>query len=94
VGVQDFGAGISGKDLPNIFRRFYRSNAARAGAGYGLGLALAESIARAHHAEIEVKSEVGAGSRFLVHFPARPTPTLGESFEAALKPRGFSELSG
>jgi signal transduction histidine kinase len=73
VGVEDFGAGISGEDLPNIFRRFYRSDAARAGGGYGLGLALAESIARAHHAEIEVRSEVGAGSRFVVHFGLRET---------------------
>lgn len=71
VTVEDFGTGISREDLPNIFRRFYRSDAARAGEGHGLGLALAESIAKAHHAEIEVQSEAGEGARFVVHFAFR-----------------------
>jgi len=81
VSVEDFGAGIPSVDLPNIFRRFYRSDAARAGGGYGLGLALAESIARAHRAEIEVRSEIGRGSRFAVHFALREV-ALGEPRDA------------
>jgi len=67
VTVEDFGAGIGEAELPKIFRRFYRSN----GGGHGLGLALADSIARAHRAEIEVRSECGLGSKFTVHFAAR-----------------------
>jgi signal transduction histidine kinase len=79
VAVEDFGSGIGESELPKIFRRFYRSD----GGGHGLGLALAESIARAHRAEIEVRSEPGAGSKFAVHFAVRAetgkTPTFSQS---------------
>jgi signal transduction histidine kinase len=70
VSIEDFGAGISERDLPHIFERFYRSDTARTG-GHGLGLALAKSIARVHGASIEVSSSEGAGSRFRVDFAAR-----------------------
>ena len=72
VAVQDSGAGIAAAEIEKIFRRFYRADAARSHAGpggHGLGLALAQSIARAHRAEIEVHSEPGHGSSFIVHFP-------------------------
>ncbi len=67
VAVEDFGSGIGETELPKIFQRFYRSDAG----GHGLGLALAESIARAHRAEIEVRSEPGVGSKFTVCFAVR-----------------------
>ncbi len=79
VAVEDFGSGIRESELPKIFRRFYRSD----GGGHGLGLALAESIARAHRAEIDVRSEAGAGSKFTVHFAVRAetgkAPTFSQS---------------
>jgi two-component system heavy metal sensor histidine kinase CusS len=79
VGVEDFGLGIAELELPKIFRRFYRSE----GGGHGLGLALAESIARAHRAEIEVRSALKAGSKFTVHFAVRAeagkTPAFSQS---------------
>jgi signal transduction histidine kinase len=79
VGVEDFGSGISETELPLIFRRFYRSQAG----GHGLGLALAESIARAHRAEIEVRSSINQGSKFSVHFAVRSetgkTPAFSQS---------------
>ncbi len=79
VGVQDFGSGISETELPNIFRRFYGSS----NGGYGLGLALADSIARAHRAEIEVRSSLNKGSKFVVHFALRneagKTPAFSQS---------------
>jgi signal transduction histidine kinase len=71
VSIEDFGCGIAAAEVPNIFRRFYRADAARSGRGYGIGLALADSIARAHQTGIEVRSEPGHGSRFAVHFAAR-----------------------
>jgi signal transduction histidine kinase len=71
VSIQDFGAGISESDLPNIFQRFYRADRARTGGGHGLGLSLAKSIARVHGASIEVHSAEGVGSRFQVNFVAR-----------------------
>jgi len=79
VGVQDFGSGISEAELPKIFRRFYGSG----DGGHGLGLALADSIARAHRAEIEVRSAVNTGSKFVVHFALRneagKTPAFSQS---------------
>jgi two-component system heavy metal sensor histidine kinase CusS len=71
VSIQDFGVGISEKDLPNIFQRFYRANGARTSGGHGLGLSLAKSIARVHGASIEVHSAEGVGSLFEVSFVSR-----------------------
>ena len=69
--IEDFGVGISERDLPHIFERFYRTDRARAAGGHGLGLSLAKSIARAHGASIEVQSSEGTGSKFRVNFVAR-----------------------
>jgi heavy metal sensor kinase len=77
VSVQDFGRGISAADLPHIFRRFYRADPARSGEGHGLGLSLAESIARAHAAEINARSQPGSGTVFEIVFPARETSGPG-----------------
>jgi heavy metal sensor kinase len=71
--VRDAGVGISAKDLPHIFERFYRSDTSRSpgqpDAGVGLGLSLAQTIARAHGGRIEVVSRPSHGSTFTVYFP-------------------------
>jgi signal transduction histidine kinase len=68
----DEGCGISPKDLPHIFERFYRADPARARdtGGTGLGLAIADQIVRQHGGRIEVSSVVGEGSTFAVFLPA------------------------
>ena len=71
VTIEDFGRGIREADLPHIFKRFYRADAARGDGGHGLGLSLADSIARAHGAVIEVSSVEGASSVFRVEFVSR-----------------------
>ena len=71
VSIEDFGVGISERDLPHIFERFYRTDRARAAGGHGLGLSLAKSIAQAHGASIEVQSSEGSVSKFRVNFVAR-----------------------
>lgn len=74
ISVSDQGIGIARKDLPRIFDRFYRSDAARTKTefqGYGLGLAIAKKIADIHHGEITVKSRQGAGSIFTVFLPVK-----------------------
>jgi signal transduction histidine kinase len=68
VTVEDFGVGIGPADQPNIFKRFYQADKARADGGFGLGLSLAESIVKAHGAAINVTSEEGRGSKFRVIF--------------------------
>ncbi len=70
VTIQDFGIGIGRADLPHIFKRFYQADPARTDGGFGLGLSLAETIAQAHGASLDVRSEEGAGSTFEVVFRA------------------------
>ncbi len=72
LSVQDSGIGISSKDLPYIFERFYKADTARTynkNSGTGLGLAIVSDIVREHGATIAVESELGKGSRFEVTFP-------------------------
>ena len=54
--VEDTGIGIPEKDLPHIFKRFYRCDPSRSKAGTGLGLSLACAIAGAHGGDIAVNS--------------------------------------
>ncbi|MGH7241372.1 MAG: sensor histidine kinase, partial [Candidatus Saccharimonadales bacterium] len=67
IHVQDKGAGIRASDIPHLFRRFYRADAARSDGstnGYGLGLAIAKQIVENNHGHIEVTSTPGKGSTF------------------------------
>lgn len=67
--VKDTGPGISTRDLPRIFDRFYRGDQSRPRGGTGLGLTLARAICRAHGGNIEVKSVPGKGSDFTMTLP-------------------------
>ncbi len=67
--IKDTGMGIPEKDLPLIFRRFYRSNEDSKIAGIGLGLSLVNAIVKKHTGNIQVKSEPDAGSTFTVCLP-------------------------
>lgn len=68
--VQDNGIGIDAKDIPKLFDRFYRVDAARSESpGIGLGLPIVKSIVDLHHGSILVKSEVGRGTSIVIHLP-------------------------
>jgi heavy metal sensor kinase len=69
LAVKDTGIGISEKDIPHIFERFYRCDPSRSEAGIGLGLSFARAIARAHGGDITVFSAPEQGSTFTVTFP-------------------------
>lgn len=68
VEVQDTGAGISADDQKALFERFRQGSHKRSGTG--LGLHLSKKIVEAHYGTIEVKSEVGRGSLFIVRLPS------------------------
>ena len=72
VEVRDTGQGIPEADLPRIFDRFYRTNAARTSAtvGTGLGLNITREIIHRHGGEMTVTSELGIGTTFRVTVPA------------------------
>lgn len=67
VRVRDTGDGIPEEDLPHLFESFYRGEKSRnrATGGAGLGLAIARGIILAHHGEIWVESQPGAGTTFI-----------------------------
>ena len=70
--IIDQGIGISTKDLPHIFDRFYRADNARTkngASGYGLGLSIAQKIVDQHHGYIKVDSVLQKGSTFKIILP-------------------------
>lgn len=64
----DQGSGIRKEELNLIFQPFYRSKEAKA-SGHGIGLSLVENIIQQHNGSIEVQSEFGKGSVFIVNLP-------------------------
>ena len=71
IWVEDTGLGISKEHVKRLFERFYRVDKARSRAkgGTGLGLAIVKHIVLNFHGSIEVKSELGKGSKFIIKIP-------------------------
>jgi heavy metal sensor kinase len=76
LAVGDTGPGIGPEDLPKVFDRFFRLDAARTRArgGSGLGLAICKELVEAHGGRIWADSVPGAGSTFTLTLPAQPPP--------------------
>lgn len=64
VTVIDHGPGITEKDRPNIFTRFFRADATRSMPGSGLGLAIVQQFAADHNGSVEVVDTPGGGATF------------------------------
>lgn len=67
ITVTDEGKGIPPEHIGNIFRPFFTTK----GHGTGLGLSLARRTVEAHGGKIEVTSQVGKGTCFVISLPAR-----------------------
>ena len=71
VSVSDNGPGLSQADQERIFERFYRADPARVRnsiEGSGLGLSIVDAVMSAHGGYVSVKSKLGEGSTFTLHF--------------------------
>jgi CheY-like chemotaxis protein len=68
ISVRDHGRGIAASELPHLFERFHRAEAAN-GQGHGLGLYIAAALARLHGGTLRAKSELGDGATFSLMLP-------------------------
>jgi signal transduction histidine kinase len=67
--VSDDGPGIAPEDLPHVFERFYRADAARAQGGTGLGLAIVREIVAQHGGAVRAGHAAPRGAAFVVELP-------------------------
>lgn len=75
IEIEDTGIGIDAEDVENIWRRFYKTDLSRTTNPYGefgLGLSIVKQLVLLHQGKIEVFSEKGGGTKFIIRFPAPP----------------------
>ncbi|MBN3899418.1 MAG: hypothetical protein HWQ41_30380 [Nostoc sp. NOS(2021)] len=74
--IYDISIGIPHQEQTRIFDRFYRVNSdrSRKTGGSRLGLAIAKAIIQAHQGSLNVESELGKGSTFIIQLPFDVTP--------------------
>lgn len=68
IKISDTGQGISKESLPRIFEPFYSTKGQK---GTGLGLAVIWGIIDNHNGTINVESELGKGTTFIIHLPVQ-----------------------
>ena len=69
--IQDQGIGIPYQEQKEIFESFYRATNVGKVKGTGLGLAIVKSCVELHQGCLQVRSEVGVGTKFIVTLPSR-----------------------
>ena len=71
IKITDTGVGISKEQLPKIFDRFYQVDGShtREQEGTGIGLSLTKELVELHKGKIEVESEIGKGTIFIISLP-------------------------
>lgn len=95
LSIADTGSGISEKDLPYIFNRFYISSASDQSQSHGIGLALTNDLLKIHKGSIEVKSQLGEGSIFTIEIPVSENAYTSEEMspiDDAQTPDDFSDV--
>jgi PAS domain S-box-containing protein len=88
LGVRDSGCGMDAATLERIFEPFYTTKPV--GQGTGLGLAVVHGVMRTHQGAVDVLSAPGAGSTFMLYFPA----ASGEALPAPAEPARLQAAMG
>jgi len=74
VSIEDNGSGIDPSHLDKLFDPFFTTKPV--GEGTGLGLAISYGIIQDHNGEIDVKSELGSGTKFVIRLPVAAPATM------------------
>ncbi len=85
VSIADTGIGIAKENLPRLFERFYRVDKGRSRSmgGTGLGLAIVKHLIKSMGGMIEVQSNLGEGTEFLITLPRVTGEVFPEDFDDA-----------
>lgn len=77
IAVMDTGCGIAPEHQRRVFERFYQAERGRSGAdrGTGLGLSIVRNAVNAMRGVIDLSSQLGTGTRFVVRIPQPPAGT-------------------
>jgi two-component system, OmpR family, sensor kinase len=76
VAVTDRGIGIPPSDRERLFERYHRGSNVSGIVGTGVGLYLVKMAVDLHHGRVEVESQEGMGSRFIVRLPRQPNAAI------------------
>jgi signal transduction histidine kinase len=75
IEIEDTGVGINTTDVENIWRRFYKADISRTSNPYGefgLGLSIVKQLVLLHNGKINVLSEKGKGTKFVIRLSNKP----------------------
>ncbi|MFN8791209.1 MAG: ATP-binding protein [Bdellovibrionales bacterium] len=83
ISIQDSGKGMPPEVIEKIFDPFFTTKGV--GQGTGLGLSISYGIIESHGGEIQVRSEIGVGTEFIIILPVKP-PTTKSTLEKPSAP--------
>lgn len=92
--VADTGIGIPQDEQAHIFERFHRVSHVDQQPGSGIGLALVSEMTAAHGGSVEVTSEPGEGSQFIVRLPRYNGSTVAADAAESAAPEPSTEFTG
>jgi len=74
IEIEDTGVGIDPAEVENIWHRFYKAEISRTSNPYGefgLGLSIVKQLVVLHNGDIQVESEKGKGTKFIIRLPKK-----------------------
>jgi PAS domain S-box-containing protein len=84
IEIEDTGCGIAPHVVDRIFDPFFTTKPV--GEGTGLGLSISYGILKEHQGDIEVDSEPGRGTRFMIRLPRNLEPRVSSAQHAGSAP--------